>query len=182
MFSMIIMVGVFGVLYLMFLYQEIVDYLLYFVVGFVVWVYFVVVVNEGCFVFIGVVYLIKQICLLLIVYVCWIVWCNFVILLYSLFVVVVLLLVFGYWLIWEFLLVLFVLVILFLYGVWLLVVFGIFCVCFCDILLIIMNLIQVVFFFMFVMWLLEILKDCVWVVEYNLFYYLIEIVCVLLIG
>lgn len=180
--STAIMVIVLGALYSTLLNQEITDYLPYLAVGLVLWQYLASSVNEGCSAFIGSAYLIKQIRLPLTVHVCRIVWRNFVILLHSLPVVVLLLIAFGRWPGTEFLLVPLALLLLLLHGVWVGIVLGVLCARFRDIPPIVINLVQVAFFFTPVMWSPEILKDRAWVAEYNPLYHLIEIVRAPIIG
>lgn len=180
--STAIMVVVLGALYATLLQQEITNYLPFLAVGLVVWQYLGSSITEGCTSFIGSAYLIKQIRLPLTVHVCRIVWRNFVILLHSLPVVVVLLIIFGHRPGIEFLLLPFGLLLLLLHGVWIGVVLGILCARFRDIPPIVINLVQVAFFFTPVMWTPEILKDRAWVAEYNPFYHLIEIVRAPIIG
>ncbi len=174
--STAIMVLVLGALYSTLLNQEIHNYLPYLAVGLVVWQYLASSVIEGCTAFIGSTYLIKQIRLPLTVHVCRIAWRNFAILLHSLPVVVVMLIIFGRWPTIEFLLLPFGLFILLLHGVWLGVVLGVLCARFRDISPIVINLVQVAFFFTPVMWSPEILKDRAWVAHYNPLYHMIELI------
>lgn len=180
--STAIMVVVLGALYATLLKQEIANYLPFLAVGLVVWQFLGSSITEGCTAFIGSAQLIKQIRLPLTVHVCRVVWRNFVILLHSLPVAVVLLIVFGYRPGIEFLLLPFGLLLLLLHGVWIGVVLGILCARFRDIPPIVINLVQVAFFFTPIMWTPEILKDRAWVAEYNPFYHLIEIVRAPIIG
>lgn len=180
--STAIMVGVLGALYSVLLQQEIVSYLPYLAVGLVVWQYLAASVTEGCTSLIGSAYLIKQIRLPLTVHVCRIAWRNFVILLHSLPVVIILLIGSGRWPGVEFLLLPFALFVLLLHGVWLGVALGVLCARFRDIPPIVINLVQVAFFFTPVMWSPEILKERAWIADYNPLYHMIEVVRAPIIG
>ncbi|WP_083518432.1 ABC transporter permease [Dechloromonas denitrificans] len=174
--STLIMVAVLGILYSTLLGQEITTYLPYLGIGLVVWQYLSACVNEGSTAFIGSAYLIKQIRMPLTVHVSRIVWRNFVILLHSLPVVVVFMFIFGHVPGPEFLLVVPGLVLLLLNGVWIGVVLGTLCARYRDVLPIVGNLIQIVFFFTPIMWTKDLLKDRAWVAELNPFHHMIDIV------
>ena len=174
--STLIMVGVLGVLYSTILGQEIRNYLPYLGVGLVVWQYISAVANEGANTFIGSAHLIKQIRMPLTIHVARVVWRNFVVLMHSLPVVFLFLLAFGHRPGMELLLVIPGLFLLLLHGVWIGIVLGILCARYRDVYPIVGNLIQVGFFFTPVMWQANLLKDREWLVKFNPFYHIIEIV------
>lgn len=174
--STVIMVGVLGFLYSTLLGQEITQYLPYLGVGLVVWQYLSTCVNEGSTAFISAGYLIKQIRMPLTTHICRMVWRNFVILLHSLPVIVILMLIFGHVPNLEILFVLPGLLLLLLNGVWIGIVLGIICTRYRDVLPIVGNLTQVIFFFTPIMWSTDLLKDRDWVAEFNPVHHLIEVV------
>lgn len=180
--STAVMVVVLGVVYSNLLRQEIRDYLPYLAIGLVIWGYLSSVANEGCNAFIGAAYLIKQIRMPLTIHVCRIAWRNFVILLHSLPVVLLLLFFFGRGLSAEYLLIPFGLFLLLLHGIWVGIVLGILCARYRDISPIVVNLVQIVFFFTPVMWSPEILKQRTWIAEFNPLYHVIETIRAPILG
>lgn len=180
--STLIMVVVLGFLYSTLLGQEIEHYLPYLGIGLVVWQYISACINEGSNAFIESGHLIKQIRLPLTIHATRVIWRNFIILMHSLPVVFVLLLLFGYAPGLEVLLVIPGLVLLFLNGVWISIVFGILCTRYRDVLPIVANLVMVGFFFTPVMWMPELLQDRGWVADFNPLYHMIEIVRAPMIG
>ena len=162
--------------------QKIDDYLPFLASGLIVWQFISSCIVEGTSSLISMAYLIKQIKLPFTIYVCREVWRNFIILLHSLPVVMIALVFFGHWPTLSFFLLPLGLLLLVLNGVWMGIVLGIFCARFRDIPPIVANLTQVIFFLTPVMWSPEILKDRVWVVNFNPFHHLIEIVRAPMIG
>ena len=180
--STAIMVGVLGAVYSQILNQEISDYLPFLAVGLVGWQFISTSALEGCTVFIGYGTLIKQIDLPLTVYVCRVVWRNFIILLHSLPIVILALLIFGEWPTQEILFLPFGLVLLLLNTVWITVALGILCTRYRDVLPIVSNFLQLAFFFTPIMWSPDILKGRVWIADYNPFYHLIELIRAPILG
>lgn len=174
--STAIMVAVLGTLYSTLLHQDPKHYVPFLAIGLVVWQFLSTCALEGCSVFIGAGYLIKQIRLPLTVHVCRQVWRNFVIFLHSLPVVILALIIFGQWPNENIFVLPLGLILLLLNAIWVTVVLGILCARFRDILPIVSNFIQIAFFFTPVMWSADILKERAWVAEYNPLYHLIEIV------
>jgi homopolymeric O-antigen transport system permease protein len=180
--STLIMVSVLGTIYATLLKQEVSDYVAFLAAGLIVWQYLSSVANEGCTVFTSVDYLIKQVRLPLTVHVVREVWRNFLILLHSLPIVILVLMAFGKMPSWEILTVPLGLGVLFLNGLWLGIVLGILCTRFRDVPPIVVNLVQIAFFFTPVMWSPEFLGDRSWIAEYNPLYHLIEVVRAPLLG
>lgn len=180
--STAIMVIVLGALYSQLLNQKIDEYLPYLAVGLIVWQFIASCVIEGASSLISMAYLIKQIKLPFTIYICREVWRNFIILLHSIPVAMIALVFFGHWPTMSFFLLPFGLLLLALNGVWIGVLLGILCARFRDIPPIVTNLTQVVFFLTPVMWSTDILKDRAWVVNFNPFHHLIEIVRAPMIG
>lgn len=174
--STAIMVGVLGALYSTLFHQETRHYIPFLSIGLVVWQFLSTSASEGCTVFIGSGYLIKQIRLPLTVHVCRQVWRNFVIFLHSLPIVILTLIIFGQWPNEYSLFLPLGLTLLLVNAIWVTIVFGILCSRYRDILPMVSNFIQIAFFFTPVMWSTEILKERGWVAKYNPLYHLIEIV------
>jgi ABC-2 type transport system permease protein len=180
--STLIMVGTLAGLYATLLNQDISSYATFLAVGLVLWQYIASVATEGCTAFTSIDYLIKQVRLPLTVHVARVVWRNFLILLHNLPVVIILLIVFGKTPNWRIILVPLGLGALILNGVWMGIVLGILCTRFRDIPPIVINFIQVAFFFTPVMWSPEFIGNRAWVAMYNPLYHIIEVVRAPLLG
>ncbi len=180
--SMAIMAGVLGTLYSFILNQEISQYLPYLAAGLVVWQFISSSVLEGCTVFIAYGTLIKQIDLPLTVHVCRVVWRNFIILLHSLPIVILIMLFFWKLPNQEIFLLPLGLILLLLNAVWVVILLGILCTRYRDVLPIVSNFLQIAFFLTPVMWSPDILKERGWVANYNPFYHLIEIIRAPIVG
>ncbi|MFB2567026.1 ABC transporter permease [Rhizobium sp. IMFF44] len=180
--STLIMVSVLGLLYSTLLKQNISDYLPYLGAGLVIWQFISGCINEGCNAFITAGYLIRQVRMPLTVHVCRVVWRNFVILLHSLPVLIVFLFLFGHYPTFGLLLLLPALVVVFLQGIWVSIVLGILCTRYRDVLPIIANLLQIVFFFTPIMWSKDLLRERGWLADFNPIYHVIEIARAPLVG
>jgi lipopolysaccharide transport system permease protein len=174
--STLLMVGALGFVYSTLLGQSLKEYLPYLGVGLVVWQYISTVINEGCSTFITGSFLIKQVRIPLTVHAIRVVWRNFVILLHSLPVVVVLMMIFGKFPTPNILMLLPGLVLVFLQGVWVVIVVAIICSRFRDVVPIATNFVTIAFFVTPVLWPASQLGDRAWVAELNPLYHTIEII------
>jgi len=173
---------VLGVLYSSLFQAEISTYLPYVACGLVIWQLIGTVMNESCTVFMSSGYLIKQLRLPLTVHVARMVWRNFAIFAHSIPVVLLLLLAFDHWPGLEGLLAIPAILVLMLHGVWISTVVGILCARFRDIPPIVTNVVQLSFFFTPIFWMPEVLTERAWLVDFNPFYHVIEIVRAPLLG
>jgi ABC-type polysaccharide/polyol phosphate export permease len=180
--STLLMVGALGFVYSTLLNQNIREFLPYLGVGLVVWGYVSSVINEGCSAFIAGSFMIKQARIPLTVHAARVVWRNIVILMHSLPVVLVLMLFFGKYPSWETLMVLPGLFLIFLQGIWVVIVCAIVCTRFRDVVPIVQNAVTVSFFITPVLWPASQLGDRIWIAEYNPLYHTIEVVRAPLMG
>lgn len=174
--STLLMVGALGFVYSTLLGQSLREYLPYLGVGLVVWQYIGSVINEGCSAFISGSFLIKQVRIPLTIHAIRVVWRNFVILLHSLPVVIILMIFFGKFPNWELLMIFPGLVILFLQGVWVVIVCATICSRFRDVVPIAANFVTIAFFITPVLWPASQLGERAWVAELNPLYHTIEII------
>ena len=180
--STLIMVGVLGVLYATLFQQNVREYLIYLGVGLVAWQFINSCANEGATTLISAAPMIKQIRMPLTVHVARMVWRNFVILLHSLPVILMFMLLFGYRFTTEFFLVFPALAIIFANSLWMALLISLLCARYRDVVPIVANLFQVLFFFTPVLWMEELLKERSWFADFNPFHHLIEIVRAPLVG
>jgi ABC-type polysaccharide/polyol phosphate export permease len=173
--STAIMVVVLGTLYSTILNQEIYQYLPFLAAGLVIWQFISTSILEGCTIFITSSSLIKQMDLPLTIHVCRAVWRNFIILLHSLPIVFLVMFFFGVMPNREIFMLPIGFLLLLLNSIWIMVLLGILCSRYRDVLPIVSNFLQIAFFLTPVMWAPEILKDRGWIAQYNPLYHLIEI-------
>lgn len=173
---------VLGILYSTLFQSEIAVFLPYIASGLVIWQYLGTTMTESCEVYHSAGYLIKQIRLPLTIHAGRMVWRNFLIFCHGFPVVFLLLVAFERWPGVEALLAIPGLLILMLHGFWISTVLGIMCSRFRDIPPIIANLVQVSFFFTPIFWMPEVLTERAWIVEFNPFYHVIEVVRAPILG
>jgi len=175
--SMGIMVAGLSVLWATLFQLSIPEYLPYFALGFIVWTLISSLVIEGCTAFYGSEGVIKQIPVPLSVHVYRIVWRNLIICAHNLTIYVVIMLVLGIWPgVTGFLLAILGFALLAVIGTALGFLFGILSARYRDIPPLVMSILQMAFFFSPILWKPESLPDRQYMVTYNPFYYLIEIV------
>jgi lipopolysaccharide transport system permease protein len=174
--STLIMVGALGLVYSTLMGQNLREYIPYLGLGLVVWQYISTVINEGTTAFINNGYLIKQVRMPLTVYAMRVVWCNFIILLHSLPIVILLTIILGKTPKNEALFLFPGLLILMLQGVWVVLVVGIICCRFRDVIPIVNNFISIAFFVTPVLWPAKDLKERDWIADLNPLYHTIQII------
>lgn len=180
--STAILATVLGFLYSSLFNANLAEFLPYVATGLVIWQYIGSVMSESTAVFTSSGGLIKQIRLPLSIHISRMVWRNFVIFFHSLPVVLLMLVALNRWPGLEGLLAIPAIIMLPLHGVWIATVIGILCVRFRDIPPIVTNLVQVSFFFTPIFWMPEVLTDRAWLVEFNPFYHVIELIRAPLLG
>jgi lipopolysaccharide transport system permease protein len=172
-----VMISAIAFVYAKLFNQTLEQYIPFVAAGLIVWSLILSIVNEACNVFIAAEGIIKQVRLPLTVHVCRMVWRNFNIFFHNAVILCLIYFFYGQGLRWNIVAVPLGLAVIGLHGVWLGIVFGIFCTRFCDVPLIISNIMQVVFFVSPIMWRPKVLgADRSWIADYNPVYHLIELI------
>lgn len=178
--SAAVMVGALGFVYSGLFNQDISKYLPFLAVGLIVWGFISSLFNEASTVFVSSEGMLKQIRLPLTVYVCRMVWRNFIIFAHNAVIIVVVMIWAQTPMTWELILIPAALLIICFNGLNIGLLLGIFCTRFRDIVQLVANLIQLLFFITPIMWSPSILSsrdvDRAWVAEYNPVYHFIEII------
>ena len=175
--SMGVMVGGLSILWSTLFQLSIPDYLPFFALGFIVWTLISTLILEGCAVFYGSEGVIKQIPVPLSVHVYRLVWRNLIICAHNLTIYVIIMLLLGIWPgVVGILLAVAGFGLLAVIGAALALLFGILAARFRDIPPIVASVLQMAFFFSPILWKPESLPGRQYMVTYNPFYYLIEIV------
>jgi ABC-type polysaccharide/polyol phosphate export permease len=170
------LVGGMGPLYSKLLGQPMSDYFSYIAVSFVLWMFIMALVNDGCSAFINAESFIKQIKLPLTVHVLRVVWKNLIILAHNAVVVVVVLFFFGKGFDHHVLLVPLGLFVIAVNGVWIGILLGLVCARFRDVPQIVASLMQVAMFLTPVFWPADMLGRHRWAAEVNPIFHALEIV------
>lgn len=180
--STAIMVGALAFVYSSLFKQTMASYLPFIGVGLIVWALISTIFGEACTVFIGAEGMIKQLRLPLTVHVCRMVWRNIIIFGHNAVILLVIYVMFGTG--WHpDLLTIPLAVLLYAFdGLAIGIILGVFCTRFRDIVQIVANIIQLVFFATPIMWRPEVLADRAWIADYNPIYHLIELIRAPLLG
>jgi lipopolysaccharide transport system permease protein len=139
-------------------------------------------VNDSCTVFTVAEQIIKQVRLPLTTHVCRLVWRNAIIFAHNALILAFVVLWFGNLTFGNLVAALLGICLLFLTGIWGGLVIGILCTRFRDVPPLIANVMQIAFFVTPILWHREVLKDKVWLMEWNPIFHLVEIVRAPLIG
>lgn len=178
--SAAIMVGALGFVYSGLFSQDMSKYLPFIAVGMIVWGFISTVFNEASTVFVSSEGMLKQIRLPLTVHVCRMVWRNFIIFAHNAVIILAVMIWAHTPITWELILIPAALLIICFNGLNVGLLLGIFCTRFRDIVQLVANLIQLLFFVTPIMWSPAILSsrdvDRAWVAEYNPAYHFIEII------
>lgn len=180
--STAIMVGALGFVYSTLFKQTLSSYLPFIGVGLIVWTLISTIFGEACSVFIGAEGMIKQLRLPLTVHVCRMVWRNIIIFGHNAVILLIIYVLYGTG--WHLnLLTIPLAVLLFsLNGLAIGLVLGVFCTRFRDIVQIVANIVQLIFFATPIMWRPEVLGDRGWIADYNPAYHFIELIRAPLLG
>lgn len=162
--------------------QDLSVYMPYFAVGFVVWTLISSMIQEGCVAFYGSEGIIKQMPAPLSIHVYRLVWRNLIIAAHNMLIYVIVALVFRIWPGFGLVSAALGLVILAVAGTSVGIIVGILSARFRDIPPIVASLLQMIFFFSPILWMPESLPNRHYLVEFNPFYYFIEIVRAPLLG
>jgi ABC-type polysaccharide/polyol phosphate export permease len=178
--SAAVMVGALGFVYSGLFNQDMSKYLPFIALGLIVWGFISSLINDASTVFVGSEGMLKQIRLPLTTHVCRMVWRNFIIFAHNALIII-------FVLIWaqtpitaELLFLPLALTMICFNGINVGIFLGIFCTRFRDIVQLVANLIQILFFVTPIMWSPAILSsrdmDRAWIAEYNPAYHFIEII------
>ena len=180
--SMGVLVAALGTLYGVLLRVELADYAPFLALGFIVWTLISGVLTEGCTAFTGAEGIIRQVGLPLSVHVYRLLWRNFLILCHNSVVFVIVAAIFGVWPGWAGLLAVPGLVLLCLNGIWAGLLLGIICARFRDVPPIVASVVRILFFVTPIIWMPELMPGRAFVLDFNPFYHLVEVVRAPLLG
>lgn len=152
------------------------EYVPYFAVSYVLWMFMAGLMNDACTAFIIAENYIKQVRLPYTVYVMRVVWRNSLIFLHNLVIVVAVLLFLTPRTEWSALLAPVGLLVIFVNGIWIGIVLGLLCARFRDIQPIIGNLVQLAFFLTPILWKPAMLGRHQWAANWNPLFHFLEVV------
>ena len=171
-----------GPLYGHLLQQDISEYFPYLAVSFVVWTLLSGIIIDSCNAFIGAEGYIKEIKLPLTVHVLRVVWKNVLICAHHFVIVLVVMLFYPPSLSWSMLLIPLGLLMIAINGIWVGLLFGLFCARFRDVQQVITNLVQVAFFLTPVVWRPNMLGSREWLADFNPLMHFLDVVRSPLLG
>ena len=177
-----VMVAAMGLLYSQILHASIDEYLPYLSIGLVTWGLISTIISESCLVFIGAEAGIKSTAIPLTAHVLRLVWRNIIVFGHNLLIVAVILVIFPVKVTWGLLFVVPAMIVVALNGAWMGLFLGLLCTRFRDMPQIVLNVMQVAFFLTPVIWHPGVLKGRHWAVDWNPFYYLLEIMRAPILG
>ena len=180
--SMGVLVGALGTLYGTLLKVEVAEYIPFLAVGFVVWTLIQGVLTDGCTAFINAESIIKQVGLPLSVHVFRVVWRNLLIFFHNAAIFVVVAAIFSVWPGWTGLLVVPGLILLCLNVIWAGLLLGIVSARFRDVPPIVASVVRILFFVTPIIWMPELMPGRAFVLDFNPFYHLVELVRAPLLG
>ena len=180
--SMGMLVAALGTLYGMLLKVEIADYAPFLALGFIVWTFISAVITDGCNAFISAGTVIKQVGLPLSVHVYRLLWCNLLIFFHNAVVFVIVAVIFGVWPGWTGLLALPGLALLCLNCIWAGLFLGIVSARFRDVPPIVASVVRILFFVTPIIWMPELMPGRAFVLDFNPFFHLVEVVRAPLLG
>ena len=158
------------------------EYFPFLTLGFIQWTFMSTVMQEACLTFINSQSFIKQIRLPYTIYALRTLARNAVVYAHNFVIYIVVALIFGIWPGWHLWLLAPGLALLLLNCLWVIMLLGMICARFRDIIPIINSLVQLVFFVTPVFWQPELLQEHRWVVFLNPFYHFLEIIRAPLLG
>lgn len=177
-----LLIGIMALVYGQVLQQPINEYLPFLAIGLVIWQFISTTLSEACSCFIGSTHLIKQVRLPMVVYVCRLVFRNFLIFTHALPVLLLLLLISRPQIGWPALSVPFAIFMFLLHAVWLSTLISFLCARFRDMIPITANIIQILFFTTPIVWRADMLGTKSWIANFNPLHHIIECVRSPLIG
>lgn len=180
--SMGVMVIGLSVLWSTLFRQDLTVYMPYFAVGFIVWNLISVMIQDGCTAFYGSESIIKQLPAPLSTHIYRLVWRNFIIAAHNIWIYVGVALVFGIWPGFGLLSAAVGLLLLAINGASVALIVAILSARFRDIPPLVASVLQMIFFFSPILWLPQSLPERHYLVQFNPFYYFIEVVRAPLLG
>lgn len=180
--SLGVTVVVMGILYAKLFHQDVHTYLPYLATGMVVWSLISGIVNESPSVFISAEGIIKQIPMPFGVHAMRMVWRNTIIFLHNMIVIVLVLLIFASNPGWNILLFPLALTLVVLNGYWVSILLGILGTRYRDIVQMVTNVVQVLFFLTPVMWTDRSIQHKTWILDVNPLYHVLVVVRSTLLG
>lgn len=180
--SLGVTVGTMGYLYAKLFHQDVRVYLPYLSTGMVVWSFVSGIVNESPLVFISSEGIIKQIPMPFGIHAMRMIWRNTIIFFHNMIVVLLVMLIFGVNPGWNILLFPFALALIVMNGYWMAVLLGILGTRYRDIVQMVSNVVQVLFFLTPVMWMTKSIKHKTWILDLNPLYHVLAIVRNTLLG
>ena len=164
-----------GVLYAKLFRQDIRFYLPYLATGMVVWSLISSLINESATVFIQAEGIIKQIPMAFGIHVLRMIWRNVIIFFHNMVVVLAVMVFFGVNPGWNIFLFPFAIFLIVVNGYWVGILLGILGTRYRDIVQMVTNIVQILFFLTPVMWTPSSIKNKIWVIEYNPLYHVFNI-------
>lgn len=164
-----------GVLYAKLFKQDIRFYLPYLATGMVVWSLIATLINESATVFIQAEGIIKQIPMPFGIHVLRMIWRNVIIFFHNMVVAVAVMVFFGVNPGWKIVLFPFAILLIVINGYWVGILLGILGTRFRDIVQMVANVVQILFFLTPVMWTASSIKNKVWMIEYNPLFHVFNI-------
>ena len=175
-------VTVMGVLYAKLFHQDVHVYLPYLATGMVIWSLLSGIVNESPSVFIAAEGIIKQIPMPFGIHAMRMVWRNTIIFFHNMIVVLLVMIIFGINPGWNFLLFPAALGLVVVNGYWVAILLGILGARYRDIVQMVSNVVQVLFFLTPVMWTARSIQHSAWILDLNPLYHVLEILRNTLLG
>lgn len=175
-------VTVMGFLYAKLFHQDVHVYLPYLATGMVIWSLLSGIVNESPTVFIAAEGIIKQIPMPFGIHAMRMVWRNTIIFFHNMIVVLLVMIIFGINPGWNFLLFPAALGLVVVNGYWVAILLGILGARYRDIVQMVSNVVQVLFFLTPVMWTARSIQHKTWILDFNPLYHVLEIVRNTLLG
>lgn len=182
-FSTGVMVGGIGLMFAVLFKSPIEEFLPYFAVGQIVWLFISTQINDACKTFIQYQSIVKQMSVPLTVHIMRTLWNNLILLGHNFLIIVIVLFIYGQRVSWVILYAIpafmLILILLFLLSV----ILGIVCTRFRDITQIVAVFMQLIYFFTPILWMKKVLPGSYsWVSDFNPFYHMIEIARAPLLG
>jgi lipopolysaccharide transport system permease protein len=178
-----VMVGSIGLMFATIFKTSTSEFLPHFAIGQIMWLLISMQLNESCTMFVQYQSIIKQISVPLAVHVLRKLWYNLILFLHNFLIIIIVLAVVGKGCSWQSLYIIpalaLILILLFLLSI----ILGIICTRFRDITQIVAVLFQLIYFFTPIFWMKKVLSGKYsWVVDFNPFYHMIELVRSPLLG
>ena len=178
-----IMVGSIGLIFSVIFKTSVRVFLPHYAVGQIMWLLISLQLNDACTTFVQYKSVIKQISVPLSVHVLRKLWYNFILFLHNFLIIIIVLIIFGSGFSWRTLYfipaIILILILLFLFSV----ILGILCTRFRDIAQIVTVLLQLIYFFTPIIWMRRVIPaKYSWVLDFNPFFHMIELVRSPLLG